>query len=210
MKKYIAYIFSVVYMVFIYFLSEWIDYSPIVVIASLVLYVAAIFAIGYFTNVEIVEEKLKKDIIKTMKYEGYECAMEEGVLVYQMHGRKYNAYFWKTGKKSFRIEILDYGNIDEDWNKISLEGKSVLANYINQEYPQIKMVTAEKGVVFSYVTAISGGNEFLEKAQLSYNAMNETISRVFDVYPKIKERYSEKEQNRPIGFVNKELNEEKQ
>lgn len=209
MKKYIGYIFSVIYMGFIYFLSEWIDYSPIIIIALFVLYGITFSAIDYFMSEEVVEGKLKKDIIKAMKYEGYECAMEEGVLVYQMHGRKYNAYFWKTGKKSFRIEILDYGNIDNDWNKISLEGKSVLANYINQEYPQIKMVTTEKGIAFSYVTAISGGNEFLEKAQLSYNAMNESVSRVFDVYPKIKERYSEKEQNRPIGFVNKDLNEEK-
>ena len=55
MKKYIGYIFSVIYMAFIYFLSEWIDYSPIIIIALFVLYGITFSAIDYFMSEEVVE-----------------------------------------------------------------------------------------------------------------------------------------------------------
>ena len=147
------------------------------------------------------EGKLIDSIIAKLSKDGYECKKEEGSLTFYLQGRRYWAYIWKTGRNQFRVEFVDYANIDEDWDNISFDGKSVLANYVNNECPYTSIVSSHKGVVCSHVTTVDDADDFLVKAKQSYNLFHESFDKVADIMPQIKERYTIVEKKH-IGFNN--------
>ena len=75
-----------------------------------------------------------------MRDAGYKCEMEEGQIKYLMNGRVYFANVGKIARNTFRIEFLDYAR-NEDWEKISLEGRAVFANHINRKSPFTKITS---------------------------------------------------------------------
>ena len=168
-------------------------------VVLVILYFVGMFAIEYFFS-DNTEEKLVDGIIKKMTKDGYECKKEEGVLTYRLNDRQYRAYFWKTSKDCFRTEFLDYATIDADWDSISIEGKSVLANYVNNECPHISMIANKGGVVFSHITTVSDAGDFVEKAKLTYRIIGEAMSKATDVMPQIKGQYITGNSQNHIGF----------
>ena len=147
-------------------------------------------------------EKLVTSIIKKMNDDGYECQKKDGVLTYLLNGRVYRAYIQKTGANNFRLEVVDYLTIDEEWDKISIEGKSVLANYVNNNCQYTTFVSTENGVMCGFVGAINSSADFMEQAKLSYRMIGEAIETANNVLPDIRRQYPVVEQKNHIGFNN--------
>ena len=201
MKKVALYIaLGVIYITLCWLLPEWIDIPDVIIgVILIIIYIGGIFLIEHFFSYDDVEV-LIRNIIKEMKEEGYECAKDEGVLQYSVNGRKYRAYFWHTGHNTFRTEIIDYALIDENWNDISFQGKSVLANYVNQNCPHSTIVASDKGIVCSHVTAISNAKDFLKSALISRDVINEALEKSSDILPYIKRDFPLQNEVKHIGF----------
>lgn len=200
---------GVIYILLIYLLPGLLDISPLVVsIVLIVLYFIAFFAVDYFMDVYKSEEKFEKSIIKAMTDEGFECTKREGVFMYLMNGRRYRAYFWKTGRKSFRTLIEDYTVIGEDgeWESISYEGQAVIANYVNNECYHTTVVAREQGVSISFITSIDDSKDFLQVSKQAYKIIGETVEYIYKIFPDIKKMYARKENDTRIGFVQNKAN----
>ena len=145
------------------------------------------------------EEKLINSIIRRMNNDGYKCQKVEGVLTYWLNGRVYRTYITKTGANNFRMEVVDYLTID-DWDKISYEGKSVLANYVNSNCQYTTFVSSDNGVMCSFVAAINSSSDFMEQAKISYKIIGESLETANSILPQIKNNYTIKKQENHIGF----------
>ena len=200
---------GVIYILLIYLLPGLLDVSPLVVsIVLIVVYFIAFFAVDYFMDVYKSEEKFEKSIIKAMTDEGFECTKREGVFMYLMNGRRYRAYFWKTGRKSFRTLIVDNTEIGEDgeWESISYEGRAVIANYVNNECYHTAVVAHDSGVSIQFITSIDNPKDFLEVSKQAYRIMGETVAYIHKILPDIKNVYARKENDTRIGFVQNKAN----
>lgn len=211
MKEIILYIFSFIVCGVVFFLcykaGNTSNFSYVLVAVILfMLFVGSVFAIEYFFS-ENDEQKMSEMIVDKMRNAGYRCEMEEGQIKYLMNGQDFRTKIRKTDRNTFRIEIFYYTS-EEDWEKLSHEGRAFFANHINREFPYTKIISFEKGYLVSYVTAINRSGEFLNKAKLSYKVMGETFSNVAEVYPEIKRLYSGNEQSHSIGFIKETINQE--
>lgn len=207
MKKILLFVVCGVVFFLCYKAGNTSNFSYVLVAVILfMLFVGCVFAIEYFFS-ENDEQKMMDMIIGRMRDAGYKCEMEEGQIKYLMNGRVYFANVGKIARNTFRIEFLDYAR-NEDWEKISLEGRAVFANHINRKSPFTKITSFEKGFEVSFVTAINKSGEFLNKAKLSYRVMSDTFSNVAEVYPEIKRLYSGNEQSHSIGFIKETINQE--
>ena len=98
------------------------------------------------------------------------------------------------------MEVVDYLTIDEDWDNISYEGKSVLANYVNNNCQYTTFVSNDNGVMCSFVAAINSSSDFMEQAKLSYKIIGDSIETANSILPQIKTHYTIKKQENHIGF----------
>ena len=149
---------------------------------------------------------LEKRIMLKMKEEGYECKKEEGVLTYTLNGRRYNSYFWKVDKDVFRTMIVDYANIDDLWDKISLEGKAVLANYVNGECYHSLFHAKENCCLCSYTTFVRNPTDFINEARTGYDMICKAFNTAVEILPQIHHDYPANGQEGRIGFLKQENN----
>ena len=194
-----------IFMALILILLEVFDFSFwVVYVVAVIFYFLAAFLIEKYTVNVLPVADLEDSIIKKLKREGYQCEKEEGDLVYVLKGRRYRTHFWAVGNGSFRTEIIDYLVIDGEWDKISYEGKAVLANYVNRECPHSTFLSTDVGVVCSYITYLRDSSDFIREAQLGYNVIGDAITTATNVLPQVKLRYLTTEKANLIGFVNNE------
>ena len=205
MKKELLYlVVGIVYVSILFTLTEVNDVFPLWTgIILLVPYFVAIYIIEtYVLGVPSVAD-LETRIMLKMEKEGYQCKKDEGVLTYTLNGRRYDSYFWKVNKDMFRTVIVDRFAIDEQWDKISPEGKAVLANYVNGECNHSMFYTNEYGCTCSYITSVRNPADFLEEARKGYNMIGEAYITAVEILPKIKQDYPVNGQEGTIGFLNR-------
>ncbi len=180
------------------------DFSFGFMIALLVL----CFGIAYLFDLFVLSiptvADLEKRVIIKMNDEGFLCKKNEGVLEYTMNGRVYESYFWRVDKNFFRTLIVDRAKIDEHWDKISEEGKSVLANYVNNECYHTTFIAKENGCICTHITYVRTSSDFLGEAQNAYEVIGRTFNTALEILPQVKGRYPVDETEGGIGFVNRE------
>lgn len=201
-KSTILYLVTLAYFILICELPIVFDIHPIVIlIGGIVLYFLGIFTIEHFIHRIRSEEKLEQKIIKKLRSEGYKCEKDEGELTYRMNGRTYRVHFWQSRNDEFRIIILDYTDIDEDWEKISMEGQAVLANAVNIENPHITLIAQSNRVVCAFISSVSSAEDFMVEIKRAYRAIGEALNYAYDILPQIKYYYPAKEKEVSIGFA---------
>ncbi len=199
---------SWVYVICTYILMQILDISSIVTFIILTaIYFLGIYAYEYYSSASINEESLKEKIIEKLNSEGFKCEKDEGSVVFQMKGRRYRTCLWETNHNNFRTSILDYLEIDENWDKISFEGKAVLANYVNRECYHTTFHCNDEGVICQYTTYIKNAKDFLDETKNAYILIDKAINVANDVLPQIKAHYTTGGKSSPIGFINKEAQE---
>ncbi len=180
------------------------DFSFGFMIALLVLCFGIAYLFDLFVlSIRTVADLEKKVMIK-MNEEGFQCKKNEGVLEYTMNDRVYRSYFWKIDENFFRTMIVDCANIDDDWDKISLEGKAVLANYVNNECYHTTFIAKGNGCVCTHITYVRTPSDFLNESKKAYDVIGGTLNTALEILPQIKERYLVDEPGGGIGFVNRE------
>lgn len=201
----ISIIAVVIYLILIWKIPDVVDVEPIwIIIALTVLFLAVLYVLEYvFHKVDNVKD-IEKKILNNLKSEGYGCSMDEGVMVYEMNGRKYRTHFWNMHTGLIRTAILDYAVIDDDWNKVSIEGKAILANYVNGECPHVTFIAQKSGVLFQYITYVHGAEDFLPEAKVAYDLITEAVQIAVNVLPQIKSQYPVNGRDGSIGFVSRE------
>ncbi len=211
MKRAIIYILAgIIYVVMLYNIPNVYRISTFALsVILLILYSIVIFLIEWYHSFERHEhyadvESIEYAILCKMQAEGYQCEKEEGVMVYQLNGRKYMTGFWNSGNGCYRAAIVDYLTIDDDWDDISNEGKAVLANHVNMECPHSLFVSHERGVACRFYTDVRNPDDFIRAAQDGYHVIGEAVETAMKALPQIKMQYSNKTNANPIGFVNRE------
>lgn len=202
MKKTVIYIIvNIVYLVLLYTIPKYFD-TPVLwtAIVLVIIYCVSFYLIEHYTNDFVDVNTLEQKIIKIMKDDGYEYKKDESVLCYLMNGIWFRAHFWERWNKTYRTVIVYYGNIDDDWSKISIEGKSVLDAYVNRNYEHIKFSSYEKGVVCEHITSINNAKDFIQEAKYAYRLICEANDAAVDILPQIKQHYTCSEQKNTIGF----------
>lgn len=200
MKKVLYIIVNILYLVLVYALPKYFDIPFIpTAIVLVILYFVSFYIIDKSDNFGG-EKELERKIMKIMKEEGYNCEKNDGVLCYRMNDVWFRVYFGKRWNKCYRTDIIYYGKVHKDWGSISIEGKSVLDNYINRKFEHIKFISNNSGVACEHITSINNAKEFLEEAKNAYRLIDEAIDAVVDILPKIKLHYSCSEQKNAIGF----------
>lgn len=180
------------------------DLPTFFVITLFAFFLATIFVVDtYVSNIPSVEE-LEQRIVRKMESEGYRCKKDEGVLEYTMNSRVFESYFWRVDKNFFRTMIIDRANIDEDWDKISAEGKAVLDNYVNRECYHSSFLSNEYGCSCAYTTFVRTPSDFLNEAKSAYDVIGKAFNTAIDILPQIKEKYPNSGQSDSIGFVRRE------
>ena len=134
-----------------------------------------------------------------MSNKGYIIEKNEGFLIYRLNGRTYKAFLWEMGNRVFRTEVIDFTEFDE-WDKISAEGKALIADYVNQECPYTTCVVTLKGMAFSHITAIQTVEDFLFIAKSSYDLIGKAVNLTEKMVGTAQAAYSTKETNNHIGF----------
>lgn len=174
------------------------------VIILLALCFGAVYLLDIFVfSIPTVADIEKRVMIK-MNEEGFQCKKDEGVLEYTMNGRVYESYFWRVDKNFFRTMIIDRANIDEDWDKISAEGKAVLANYVNAECYHSTFLSNEHGCSCAYTTFVRIPSDFFNEAKNAYDVIGKAFNTAMDILPQIKEKYPLVENESSVGFVRRE------
>lgn len=174
------------------------------VIILLALYFGAVYLLDTFVfSIPTVADIEKRVMIK-MNEEGFQCKKDEGVLEYTMNGRLYSTYFWRVDKNFFRTMIVDHANVDEHWDKISSEGKAVLANYVNEECYHSTFLSNEHGCSCAYTTFVRTPSDFHNEAKNAYDVIGKAFNTAIDILPQIKEKYPNGGQSDSIGFVRRE------
>ncbi len=201
-KSTILYLVTLAYFILICELPIVFDIHPIVIlIGGIVLYFLGIFTIEHFIHRIRSEEKLEQKIIKKLRSEGYKCEKDEGELTYRMNGRTYRVHFWQSRNNEFRTAIVDYAQIDEEWENISMEGQAVLANAVNLENPHITLIAQSNRVVCVFISSVSSAEDFMVEIKRAYRAIGEALNYAYDILPQIKRHYPTKEKEKPIGFA---------
>ncbi|MBR4645516.1 MAG: hypothetical protein IKO75_00175 [Bacteroidales bacterium] len=208
MKKELLYVVvGLVYISILFTLTKVGDLFPLWAgIILLVLYFVAIYIIEtYVFSVPSVSD-LETRIMLKMEKEGYKCKKEEGVLTYTLNGRRYDTYFWKVDKSVFRTMIVDCANIDDQWDKISLEGKAVLANYVNGECYHSLFHAKESCCCCSYTTFVRNPTDFINEARTGYDMICKAFNTAVEILPQIHHDYPANGQEGRIGFLKQENN----
>ena len=206
MKKPILYLLAgIIYVVLLFVLPDAMDISPMwIAIALMAVYFVAIYLIDKYvfgiSSVDVLEDK----ILQKMKKEGYRCEKEEGVLTYTMKGQEYKSFFWLVEKDVFRTMIVEYCSIDDQWDKISVEGKAVLANYINGECYHTTFYSNEYGCTCQFTTFVKDPADFLKEAKMGCDIIGTAIYKAVEMLPDIKQHYLANGQEESIGFLSRE------
>lgn len=206
MKKTLISIIAVlIYLILIWKIPDVVDVEPIwIIIALTVLFLAVLYVSEYvFHKVDNVKD-IEKKILNNLKSEGYGCSMDEGVMVYEMNGRKYRTHFWNSSNGLILTDILDYATIDDDWGEITREGQAVLANYINMKCPKTTFMVGDCGVVCQYITGLRKAEDFLPEARTAIRLIDVAMQTAFSVLPYVKSQYPVNDREGSIGFVNRE------
>lgn len=186
-------------------MNETMGYIPVALVAVLLV---LCFGTAYLLNSIVFSIRtvadLEKRVMVKMNEEGFQCKKNEGVLEYTMNGRVYESYFWHVDKNLFRTVIVDRANIDEQWDKISGEGKAVLANYVNLGCADTTFIAMKNMCVCSFVTYVRNPSDFLNEVKNGYELIGGAYIQALEILPQIKERYSVDETEGGIGFVNRE------
>ena len=147
---------------------------------------------------------LEKRIMLKMDEEGYPCKKDEGVLVFKLNGREFRSYFQKTDQNAFRTAIVDFASIDEDWDKISMEGKAVLANYVNGECQHSTFYANEYGCFCTYTSFVRNPTDFLAETHIGYYTIKNAYTTAIEMLPSIKQQYTVDGHDGAIGFMSRE------
>lgn len=204
-KEYLYLKAGVIFVALTAAMNEAIGYLPVVLLVVLIVFC---FGTAYLLDVFVFSIRtvadLEKKVMIKMNEEGFLCKKNEGVLEYTMNGRVYESYFWRVDKNFFRTLIVDRAKIDEHWDKISEEGKSVLANYVNNECYHTTFIAKENGCICTHITYVRTSSDFLSEAQNAYEVIGRTFNTALEILPQIKGRYPLDESAGGIGFVNRE------
>lgn len=174
------------------------------VIILLMLCFGAVYLLDLFVfSIPTVADIEKRVMIK-MNEEGYQCKKNEGVLEYTMNDRVYSSYFWRMDTNFFRTMIVDRAKIDEHWDKISDEGKAVLANYVNAECYHTTFLANEYGCSCAYTTFVRNPSDFLNEAKNAYDVIGRAYNTALEILPQIKEQYPLAGNESSVGFVRRE------
>lgn len=206
MKKEILYkVAGIIYIALMAAITETMDdfsFGFMIVLVVLCFGIAYLFDLFVFSIPTVAD--LEKRVMIKMNEEGFQCRKNEGVLEYTMNGRVYESYFWLVDKNYFRTLIVDRAKIDEHWDKISEEGKSVLANYVNNECYHTTFIAKENGCICTHITYVRTPSDFLNEAKNAYEVIGRTFNTALEILPQVKGRYPIDETEGGIGFVNRE------
>lgn len=176
-----------------------ISFGFVIVLLVLCFGLAYLFDLFVFSIPTVAD--IEKRVMIKMNEEGYQCIKNEGVLEYTMNGRVYDSYFWRVDKNFFRTMIVDRTEIDDDWDKISAEGKAVLANYANNECNHTTIIAKGNGCVFTYTTYVRNPSDFLNEAKNAYDVIGTAFNTAMDILPQIKEKYHLVGNENSVGFI---------
>ena len=186
-------------------MNETMGYIPV---ALVVVLIVLCFGTAYLLDAFVFGIRnvadLEKRVMVKMNEEGYQCKKNEGVLEYTMNGRVYESYFWRVDKNFFRTVIVDRANIDEQWDKISDEGKAVLANYVNLGCANTTFIAMKNMCVCSFVTYVRNPFDFINEVKNGYELIGSAYSQALEILPQIKDRYTIDGQEGTVGFVRRE------
>ena len=204
-KEFLYMIAGIVFVALMAYMTEEMGDLPFALIVILLAFCfGAVYLLDLFVfSISSVADLEKRVMIK-MNDEGYQCKKDEGVLEYTMNGRVYDSYFWHIDKNFFRTMIVDSAKIDEDWDKISAEGKSVLANYVNNECNHTTFIANGNGCVCTHTTYVRNPSDFLNEAKNAYEVIGRAFNTAVDILPQIKEKYPLVENESSVGFVRRE------
>lgn len=204
-KEFLYMIAGIVFVALMATMTEAMGDLPFaLVIILLALCFGAIYLLDVFVfSIPTVADIEKRVMIK-MNEEGFQCKKDEGVLEYTMNDRVYSSYFWRMDMNFFRTMIVDRANIDEHWDRISAEGKAVLANYVNAECYYTTFLANEYGCSCAYTTFVRNPSDFLNEAKNAYDVIGRAFGTALKVLPQIKEQYPMNGNEGSVGFVRRE------
>lgn len=206
-KEFLYMIAGITFVILMVYITESIGEIPYgLVVLLLVLCLGVVYLLDlYVFSIPTVADLEKRVMIK-MNEEGYKCEKDDGVLEYTMNGRLYSSYFWRIDKNFFRAMIIDRANIAEHWDKISAEGKAMLANYVNEECYHSTFLSNEYGCSCAYTTFVRTPADFLNEAKDAYEVIGRAFNTALEILPQIKERYPLVENESSVGFLRREKN----
>lgn len=155
----------------------------------------------FFSRIEKLD-RVKKKIVSKLRAEGYECSIEEEVIVVTKQQRKWQVYIFESEFHNvFTVYFTDFFVVGTP-EDVHWVGSNVLMSAANTEFPQVKVTGDEGAYMCQYQSVIRNADDFMVVYREAWNNIMQTIKWMRDNWDETVRRFpaSKEKTEHKIGF----------
>ena len=185
-----------------YFVYDLITSAP--VFTSVIGFVFVVAVALYFflcrplKNIDVLERRICKRLDK----QGYPHEKREGTLYITKNDNHFRVCIRNGFDRRIKHLYFFYDFWDDNFGKVSMEGWTRAANFINTNNTLTTFVVLDEHFCCSYQTAIADAKDFMKEFDYAYRVIGEAMADNNRIYPHIERDYpnTTSESKGSIGF----------